>query len=238
MFTRRALSGLTAALTAGVAAANVTAAAAEPAAAATGAATIAELKARLSRFTLRRDFKSVPLVLDACEMWDDAAIREVAAYRGGPRQVWDNKDLASGWTGYMRNALNGQTLSFQNRDFLTISMTRGDAQLALFDQAAWDKYGLARLTNGKFAANSLIVAGKGDAQDPAIPVLMKRGVIFMACHNAIWAAAGRAIAAGSAGAQEEVAADLTNHLLPGVILTPGALATLPLLQEAGFHYVT
>jgi hypothetical protein len=33
------------------------------------------------------------------------------------------------------------------------------------------------------------------------------------------------------------AADLTNHLLPGVILTPGALAILP-EQQAGFHYVT
>jgi hypothetical protein len=233
MFTRRALSGLTAALAAGVAAA-----AAEPASAATGATTIAELETRLSRLMPRRDFKHVPLVLEAREMWDDAAIAEVAAYRGGPRQVWDNKDLAGGWTGFMRNALNGQTLSFRNRDFLTVSMTRGDAQLALFDQAAWDQYGLAKLTNGKFTANSLIVTGKGDVQDPAIPVLMKRGVIFMACHNAIWAAAGRAIAAGSAGGQEEVAADLTNHLLPGVFLTPGALATLPLLQEAGFHYVT
>jgi hypothetical protein len=237
MFTRRALSGLTATLAAGV-----TAAAAEPAlaatGAATGAATIAELQARLSRLNLRRDFKSVPLVLDTRDMWDDAAIREVAAYRGGPRQVWDNKDLASGWTGYMRNALNGQTLSYQNRDFLTVSMTRGDAQLALFDQAAWDKYGLAKLTGGKFAANSLIVPGKGDAQDLSIPALMKRGVIFMACHNAIWAAAGRAIAASSGGDQEEVAADLTNHLLPSVIFTPGALATLPLLQQAGFHYVT
>ena len=233
MFTRRALSGLTAAL-----AASVTTAAAEPATAATGAATIAELGTRLSRLKLRRDFKTVPLVLETHDMWDDAAIREVAAYRGGPRQVWDNKDLASGWTGFMRNALNGQTLSFQNRDFLTVSMTRGDAQLALFDQASWDKYGLAKLTAGKFATNSLIVPGKGDAQDLSIPALMKRGVIFMACHNAIWAAAGRAIAGGTAGSQEEVAADLTNHLLPGVILTPGALATLPLLQEAGFHYVT
>src|SRR5579863_8765684 len=157
MFTRRALSGLTAAL-----AASLTAAAAEPAAA--GAATVAELGTRLSRLKLRRDFKTVPLVLETRDMWDDAAIREVAAYRGGPRQVWDNKDLASGWTGYMRNALNGQTPSFQNRDFLTISMTRGDAQLALFDQATWDKYGLAKLTSGKFAANSLIVPGKGDAQ--------------------------------------------------------------------------
>jgi len=230
MFTRRGLSGLTA---------GIAALAAGPAAAAaSGAANLNELQGRLAKLPVRRDFKTVPLVLESTDTWDDAAIREVAAYRGGPRQVWDNKDLASGWTGFMRNALNGQTLSYKNRDFLTVSMTRGDAQLALFDQSSWDKYGLAKLTGGKFAGNSLIMAGAGDAQDPAIPVLMKRGVIFMACHNAIWAAAGRAIAAGAKGPQEEVAADLTNHLLPGVILTPGALATLPLLQQAGFQYVT
>ncbi len=229
MFTRRGISGL---------AAGIAGLATTPAAAANGANTLTQLQAVLAKLPVRRDFKSVPLVLEASDMWDDAAIREVAAYRGGPRQVWDNKDLASGWTGYMRNALNGQTLSFKNKDFLTVSMTRGDAQLALFDEGMWDKYGLAKLTNGKFASNSLIMAGAGDAQDPAIPVLMKRGVLFMACHNAIWAAAGRAIAAGAKGSQEEVAADMTNHLLPGVILTPGALATLPLLQQAGFHYVT
>jgi len=229
MFTRRGVSGL---------AAGIAGLAAGPAAAANGTSTLAQLQAGLAKLPVRRDFKSVPLVLEASDMWDDAAIREVAAYRGGPRQVWDNKDLASGWTGYMRNALNGQALSFKNKDFLTVSMTRGDAQLALFDQATWDKYGLAKLTNGKFTTNSLIMAGAGDVQDPAIPVLMKRGVLFMACHNAIWAAAGRAIAAGAKGSQEEVAADMTNHLLPGVILTPGALATLPLLQQAGFHYVT
>jgi hypothetical protein len=229
MFTRRGVSGL---------AAGIAGLAASPAAAAGATNTLAQLQAGLAKLPVRRDFKSVPLVLETPDTWDDAAIRAVAAYRGDPRQVWDNKDLAGGWTGYMRNALNGQTLSFKNRDFLTVSMTRGDAQLALFDQATWDKYGLAKLTNGKFTSNSLIMAGAGDVQDPAIPVLMKRGVLFMACHNAIWAAAGRAIAAGAKGPQEEVAADMTNHLLPGVILTPGALATLPLLQQAGFHYVT
>lgn len=230
MFTRRGLSGLTA---------GIAALAAGPAAAAAnGAGTIAELQARLAKIPARRDFKTVPLVLDTPDLWDDAAIRDVAAYRGGPRQVWDNKDIASGWAGFMRNALNGQTLSFKNKDFLTVSMTRGDAQLALFDQASWDKYGLAKLTNGRFGSNTFIVPGAGDAQDPSIPTLMKRGVVFMACHNAIWGAAGRVIAGGAKGAHEEVAADLTNHLLPGVILTPGALATLPVLQDAGFHYVT
>ena len=91
---------------------------------------------------------------------------------------------------------------------------------------------------GEVGADALGEQGDGGVQDPAIPTLMKRGVVFMACHNAIWAAAGRAIAAGYKGVQEEVAAELTNQLLPGVILTPGALGTLPVLQGAGFAYVT
>ena len=91
MFTRRGLSGLTA---------GIAALAAGPAAAASGGAdTIAELQGRLAKLPAKRDFKAVPLVLDTPGLWDDAAIREVAAYCGGPRQVWDNKDLAGGWTG-------------------------------------------------------------------------------------------------------------------------------------------
>src|SRR5689334_8730145 len=108
MFTRRGLSGLTA----GFAALAATPAAA----AASGANSLAELQTRLARLAPRGDFKTVPLVLDSSDTWDDAALREVAAYRGNPRQVWDNKDRSSGWTGFMRNALNGQTLSFKNQN--------------------------------------------------------------------------------------------------------------------------
>ena len=36
--------------------------------------------------------------------------------------------------------------------------------------------------------------------------------------------------------RDALAADLTNHLIPGVVLTPGAVATLPELQQAGFYY--
>lgn len=223
-------------------------------AAVNGAAHIHELQGKLSRLPAKRDFISVPQVLDAKEQWDDGAIREVAAYRGGPKQIWDNKDLNSGWLGFMRNALNGQVVSFGAPDFFTVSMTRGDAQLALFDQATWDKYQLAKLTGGKMTGNNMITpvdapggrrAYDGSTetfalQDSSITTLMRRGVVFMACHNAIWTAASRAMANANPDklTLEQVAAEMTNHLLPGVILTPGALATLPVLQQAGFNYVT
>jgi intracellular sulfur oxidation DsrE/DsrF family protein len=34
-----------------------------------------------------------------------------------------------------------------------------------------------------------------------------------------------------------MAAELTNHLVDGVVLTPGIVATLLELQQAGFHYI-
>ena len=72
-----------------------------------------------------------------------------------------------------------------------------------------------------------------------IPALQARGVVFLACHNAIWELTAKLIAAGdnrdhlSHGA---LAAELTNHLVDGVVLTPGIAATIPELQQAGFHY--
>jgi hypothetical protein len=35
---------------------------------------------------------------------------------------------------------------------------------------------------------------------------------------------------------EAIAAELTNHLIEGVVLTPGMAGTIPELQQAGFDY--
>jgi hypothetical protein len=35
-----------------------------------------------------------------------------------------------------------------------------------------------------------------------------------------------------------LAAELTNHLVDGAALIPGAVGTLPELQQVGFHYAT
>jgi hypothetical protein len=34
----------------------------------------------------------------------------------------------------------------------------------------------------------------------------------------------------------ELAAEFTNHLIPGAVLTPGVVGTIPQLQLAGYHY--
>jgi intracellular sulfur oxidation DsrE/DsrF family protein len=221
-----------------------------------GATHLEALRTRLALASRRRDFKTVPMILNRPEQWDHEALTEVLSYRPAARQVWDNTDIGGPWLNMMRNALNAQIWSFRHPDFLVVSVTHGTAQLALYDQAIWGKYKLTELAGDEFKTNTLIIERKAAAADPAdyedpagpfsgqdnsIPALMRRGVVFMACHNAIWEHAAALIKADinpDTLSHAALAAELTNHLLDGVILTPGAVGTLPELQQAGFHYVT
>ena len=230
---------------------NASAEAAHDPAVASGA--LQALMARLAKIPRRRDFKVVPMVLDNPAFWDDEALAAVIAYRGLYKQAWDNTEIASPWMNLMRNSINAQVFSFKHPDFLAVSVTHGTAHLALYDQAMWDKYQLATLAGSGFKSNTLIVAKDGSLdtaahQDPkglygpagnTIPTLQRRGVVFMACHNAIWEQAGKLQATGvnpDKLSHEAMVAEMTNHLVNGVVLTPGAVATIPELERAGFGY--
>jgi intracellular sulfur oxidation DsrE/DsrF family protein len=218
-----------------------------------GAQELSELMERLGRASRRRDFKTVPMILDRPDLWDDEALKEIIAYRGTRKQVWDNTNLAGPWLNLMRNSINAQIFSFGHKDFLAVSATHGTAHLALLDQAMWDKYELATLAGDKFKTNTLAIPKPAaiafaQSEDPksvfgpdgdTIPALQQRGVVFLACHNAIWEVTGKLIASGKNpdhASHEAVAAELTNHLIDGVVLTPGIVATIPELQQVGFHY--
>jgi hypothetical protein len=219
-----------------------------------GATALADLTARLARAPRRRDFRTVPMVLDDPMLWDHEALDELFAYTNGPRQVSDNTDIAGPWLSQMRNALNAQIWSFRNPDFITVSATHGTAQLALLDQIIWDKYQLARLTGGKFTSNTLIernavaeadrdhksVSGAFSGENNTIPAMMDRGVVFMACHFMIWELTGSLLKKDvnpDGLSHEAMAAEITNHLIPGVVLTPGMSATIPELQQRGYRYI-
>jgi hypothetical protein len=61
----------------------------------------------------------------------------------------------------------------------------------------------------------------------------------MSCHNAIWQQAEDLIEADinpDKLSHAALAAELTNHLVDGVVLIPGAVGTLPELQRVGFYY--
>src|SRR6202040_3266361 len=133
------------------------AAAVEPALTPPGATHLEALKKRLGLAPRRRDFKTVPMILNNPEQWDHEALTEVLSYRPAPKQVWDNTEIGGPWLNLMRNALNSQIWSFKHPDFLTVSVTHGTAQLALYDQAMWNKYQLTKLAGEDFETNTLIV---------------------------------------------------------------------------------
>lgn len=219
-----------------------------------GAKALAKLTAGLAKAPRRRDFKTVPMILESEADWDAAALREVIAYGGKPKQVWDSTDLTGPWLNLIRNSLNTQIWAWKHPDFLAVSATHGAAHLALFDDAMWQKYQLGKLVPGAPATNSFIGPGPAAArdarniQDPegvfsssdnSIAVLQRRGVVFVACHNAIWEISEKLLKAGFNPDHlgvEKVAAELTNHLIPGAVLSPGVVGTLPELQRAGFDY--
>ena len=220
-----------------------------------GAKTLRDLTARLAKAPRRRDFKTVPMILNDPALWDHEALSEVMTYHGNPKQVYDNTALASPWLNVMRNALNAQIWAYRHPDFLAVSGTHGPAHLALYDQAMWDKYQLAKLAGPTFKTNTLILESKAASKDPAnyqdpegpfsphnstIPALQKRGVVFLACHNAIWELSEKLISTNvnpDKLSHEAMAAELTNHLIPGAVLTPGITGTLPELQRVGFAYI-
>jgi hypothetical protein len=221
-----------------------------------GATHLEVLKKNLAQAPRRRDFKTVPMILNHPEQWDHEALTEILSYGAAQRQVWDNTGIEGPWLNLMRNALNSQIWSFNHPDFLAVSVTHVTAQLALYDQATWDKYQLTRLAGEDFEANTLIIEHEAAAADPAnyedpaglfsgddnsIPALMRRGVVFMSCHNAIWEQAAALIKLDinpDRLSHAALAAELTNHLVDGAVLIPGATGTLPELQQVGFHYAT
>jgi len=219
-----------------------------------GATALRELFERLARAPRRRDFRTVPMTLNDPMQWDHEAIDELIAYKAGPRQVRDSTVLESPWLNLMRNAMNAQIWSFKHPDFIVVSATHGTAQFALLDQAMWDKYQLPKLLGGKFAANTLYQGnakaeadrdyesdtGAFSGQDDTVSGLMQRGAVFMACHLAIWEMTSKLQKLGVNPdhlSHEAMAAEITNHLAPGVVLTPGMVATIPELQQAGYHYI-
>ncbi len=220
-----------------------------------GAKTLRDLAKRLADAPRRRDFKTVPMILTSPDQWDNEALNEVMHYAGGPKQVWDSTDLESPWLNLMRNAMNAQIWSFRHPDFLAVSATHGSAHLALYDDYIWQKYDFSKMTKDKQKTNSFIAAAPPSRENPedfnnpegpfsphdnSIAVLQKRGAVFLACHNAVWELSMKLHAKGPNPdnlAHPQMAAELTNHLIPAVILTPGIVGTIPQLQLAGFHYI-
>lgn len=214
-----------------------------------GATTLAALTKKLAQAPRRRGFTRVPFLVDQPELWDHEAAAELLAYRAKPRQVWENSEITAAWINLMREAVNGQVFSHHHPDFIAVSATHGTAHLALFNQAMWDKYGFAERTNGTVTRNVYILEKAGispsdDHHDMTgfygignnnIVSLQRRGMVFLGCHDSIHAIA-RSLQAKAGQDPDVIAADLTNNLIPDVVLVPSVVAFLGELQQAGYGY--
>src|ERR1700704_1022853 len=88
-----ALTMATSAIGLVLAGARPAAAAVESALTPPGATHLEALKKRLAQAPRRRDFKTVPMILNHPEHWDHEALTEVLAYRPAPKQAWDSIDI-------------------------------------------------------------------------------------------------------------------------------------------------
>src|SRR5258708_36506077 len=98
------------ALTMATSAIRLASAGAKPAAAAVqsgltppGATRLDAVMKRLAGAPRRRDFKTVPMILDHPEQWDHEPLTEVLPYSPGPKQAGASIDIASPWHGLIRN---------------------------------------------------------------------------------------------------------------------------------------
>lgn len=219
-----------------------------------GGGKLKQLMAALERAPRRRDFKEVPMILTRQDQWDHEALDLLLHFKGKYKQVWDNTAIDGPWLNLMRNSLNAQVWAFRHPDFLVVSATHGPAHLALYDQYLWDKYQLSKLVGDKYKENVFLKvqdAGHADPKqfedeagvfsphDNNIPVLQARGVVFLACHNAIFEVSSKLHEKGVNPDKltvSQMVAEFSNHLIPGAVLTPGIVGTLPELGFAGFQY--
>lgn len=207
------------------------------------------LSRQLQMLPRRRQFTTLPRLLDHPDLWDDVAFEALRAYRSNERMIGTGTSLSGNWPVEAQNLLNSEIFSFGHPDALLVMALWGEAQLALYDATAWARFDLARLVTSGQSVLPLKQSATGSSrhhQDEqgaygaagrGIPALEARGVVFLACHNAVWAHAGRLLALGAVPGnptQEQLAAELTNRLDPRAIVTPSALGALAELQRVGF----
>ncbi len=213
---------------------------------------LSSLSRSLAALPRRRGFETVPFILNDKRLWDHDAAGALLSYRAPERQMWEVTDLAGPWLNLMREAVNGQVFSHGHKDFLAVAAIHGGAHFALFNQPAWDKYKLAAKTDGKFTSNTLIaerprISPADDIQNldgfygpnnNNIVTLQRRGMVFIACHDSIHAISRglRAAPELSGVSADEIAADLTNSLVPGIVLVPSVVAFIAELQRVGYSY--
>ncbi len=97
-------------------------------------------------------------------------------------------------------------------------MAYSSALPMLFDDAAWEKYAFGDSPRNPHASQ--------------LNALRARGVTLLGCNNTLRRISGE-LAVKRGETADAVRADLLTHILPGVIIVPGAVIALNRAQESG-----
>ena len=130
---------------------------------------------------------------------------------------------------------------------LVVTLYGGTMPLGLQDDR-WAKYKFGEAlnindptTNAPLARNWFARPKAGDpvadgSPDSSIDALLKRGVVFLLCNNAVQRWSGR-LAKQGLGTATDIYADLTSHVWPGVTIVPNVLIAMTKANERGFAYL-
>lgn len=133
------------------------------------------------------------------------------------------------------------------RDINVVVTLYGRTMALGLQDEMWAKYKLGEAlnitdptTNAPLVRNWFAHPRPGDpvadgSPESAIDALLKRGVVFLLCNNAVQRWSGRLEKQGL-GTATDIHADLTSHVWPGVIIVPNVLIAMTKAHERGFAY--
>jgi intracellular sulfur oxidation DsrE/DsrF family protein len=191
-------------------------------------------------------------LVETASQFDTAAFHHAVETHAEVRQVWDAGELRPTILGAVKNSLNGLQFGFgvAPSDTAVAFVAHSRSNLMLYDNGVWERYRLGDLfevkdPNGNVIASNIFaishataqMADPGDVrsfyQDASIVTLQRRGVRFFICNTALVEQAYAIVNARDAGGSsvDDVARDLREHLLPGVMLVPSGVATVAYLQS-------
>lgn len=133
------------------------------------------------------------------------------------------------------------------RDINVVVTLYGRTMALGLQDGMWAKYKLGEAlniidpaTNAPLVRNWFARPQPGDpvadgSAESSIDALLKRGVVFLLCNNAVQRWSGRLEKQGL-GTAVEIHADLTSHVVPGVVIVPNVLIAMTKAHERGFGY--
>ena len=181
--------------------------------------------------------------------FDDSWTRRVAAAKH--KAVFDSPGVEDGLalvhaTFFMQGYK--EQFGVSDGDVVPVIILRHAGTALAFDDAMWEKYGLAERSDikdaatGKLALRNPFARIAKDAKDPVVPPeasiesLLASGAVILACNKAAMRQAGIQAKKLNRDA-EEVRAEFRAGLLPGVLLQPSGVYAALRAQDVGCSFI-